>query len=104
MERRQKLIEVFWISRRILRDVLFPLAIFLLIVFLVVYIVKHVPSAYQLVNQYEVLRDLLMILLAGLAVAAGAIYYFLLRGIKESVKKDMRREFSEIRGKLKIQG
>ena len=94
---RRLTLELFAIGKRTLWDLVIPLAILAL---LIVITLRLVPPAFSLVDQTWL--GILAILLALLGAIGGLLWWFLRRDVREAVERDIKRQFSEIRGKLAI--
>ncbi|GEM_PF-3080343 len=93
--------EICGISRRVLYDTLLPLAIVGVVVAIAFYIIRA-PEAYRLIDQYAVLRDLLLILLAAVTVSAWFVWRMVRNETIKAVRADIEKNFSRMGGKLAI--
>lgn len=99
----KKLLQIYGVVRRLLYDILLPIGIIFLIVSAGYYLLmKFAPEADKVANEFPVFVQLLVVILT-VSVGIGiAVFWSIQKLTKESVKKDLRKQFSEIRGKLAI--
>lgn len=75
----------------------------IIVAFMVGYLLKGVmPATVENKAGYEIFRDLLSILLALLAGTGTLLYFVIRREVTESVREDIKSEFSKMNGKVEI--
>jgi len=91
------------VVRRVLYDILLPIAIIFLIVATGYYLLmKFAPGADKVANEFPIFVKLLIVILTALVGIGIAVFWSIQRLTRESVEEDLRKQFSEIRGKLAI--
>lgn len=101
MKARKIFMEVIEISKKLLHPA-FLIAIIMAIVSLALYVFQCIPTALEAGNKYDVLKDVLLIVMAIIAAGGVGIFLVLHRLLRDSVRKDMAKEFSAISGQIDI--
>lgn len=98
------LLRICGVARRVLYDILLPLAIVFLIVAGGYYLLMiFAPKANDVANEFPVFVKFLIVVLTTLVGIGIALFWSIQRLTKEAVARDLRKKFSEIRGKLAIE-
>lgn len=99
----RKLLQICGGAKKVLYDILLPIGIIFLIISAGYYLLmRFAPEADKVANEFPIFVQLLVVILIVLVGIGVAVFWSIQRLTKESVEKDLRKQFSEIRRKLAI--